>query len=460
MTPIRPSHKQVGSETWDEQPIIETDRIRRPSSSYDSHRHGSGNTPEEGTYVQFAPENSKRVVSRSNSFIEHDVSHSYGSSIHMHQGYVASLPSSEYFIATNNIPEEEKQNLQLKDNISEKYALVHEKDVHREGGIYSSLFVRRATIMSLWFLCSFTSIVLNKYILSYLNVDAGILGECQILMTTFFGGIMMYLPICRSIKHTGKQTHMNKRHFFKTISLLGWLRCGAVICSVVGLKYVAVSFSETIKSSAPLFTAVVAYLLLGEYSGLYVNLSLMPIMFGLAISTSTELSFNMTGFLAAISNNILDCIQNVFSKKLLSGTENKFSPLELQFYTSVAATVIQMPLWFFFLDAQEKLYQLDQYTVLMLLLNSVIFYAQSLFAYLLMSLISPVTFSVSNTVKRAGLIWFSILVFGNEVTILNAFGTLVVVAGVFLYQRARMKETSQRVRMMEEKRHKGKVLPI
>lgn len=271
---------------------------------------------------------------------------------------------------------------------------------------------------------------------------------------------MMYLPICRSIKHTGKQTHMNKRHFFKTISLLGWLRCGAVICSVVGLKYVAVSFSETIKSSAPLFTAVVAYLLLGEYSGLYVNLSLMPIMFGLAISTSTELSFNMTGFLAAISNNILDCIQNVFSKKLLSGTENKFSPLELQFYTSVAATVIQMPLWFFFLDAQEKLYQLDQYTVLMLLLNSVIFYAQSLFAYLLMSLISPVTFSVSNTVKRAGLIWFSILVFGNEVTILNAFGTLMVVAGVFLYQRARMKETSQRVRMMEEKRHKGKVLPI
>lgn len=45
---------------------------------------------------------------------------------------------------------------------------------------------------------------------------------------------------------------------------------------------------------------------IGEYSGLYVNLSLMPIMFGLAISTSTELSFNMTGFLAAISNNILD----------------------------------------------------------------------------------------------------------------------------------------------------------
>lgn len=85
------------------------------------------------------------------------------------------------------VPEEEKQNLQLKDNISEKYALVHEKDVHREGGIYSSLFVRRATIMSLWFLCSFTSIVLNKYILSYLNVDAGILGRwCNLSLVKLY----------------------------------------------------------------------------------------------------------------------------------------------------------------------------------------------------------------------------------------------------------------------------------
>lgn len=41
-------------------------------------------------------------------------------------------------------------------------------------------------------------------------------------------------------------------------------RCGAVVCSVIGLKYVAVSFSETIKSSAPLFTAIMAYMILGK----------------------------------------------------------------------------------------------------------------------------------------------------------------------------------------------------
>ncbi|KAG0431116.1 hypothetical protein HPB47_022087, partial [Ixodes persulcatus] len=44
---------------------------------------------------------------------------------------------------------------------------------------------------------------------------------------------------------------------------------------------------------------------------------------------------------------------------------------------------------------------------------------------------------VANTVKRALMIWLSILVFGNDVTFLSGLGTLVVTAGVFLYNHAR-----------------------
>lgn len=49
----------------------------------------------------------------------------------------------------------------------------------------------------------------------------------------------------------------------------------------------------------------------------------------------------------------------------------------------------------------------------------------------------PICFSVANTVKRALMIWLSILVFGNDVTFLSGLGTLVVTAGVFLYNHAR-----------------------
>lgn len=54
--------------------------------------------------------------------------------------------------------------------------------------------------------------------------------------------------------------------------------------------------------------------------------------------------------------------------------------------------------------------------------------------------------------KRAGLIWFSILVFGNRVTPLNLFGTAMVVAGVFLYQRARIMEQATRIKMVSQEK--------
>lgn len=41
-------------------------------------------------------------------------------------------------------------------------------------------------------------------------------------------------------------------------------------------------------------------------SGLLVNLSLVPVMGGLALCTATEMSFNILGFSAALSTNIMD----------------------------------------------------------------------------------------------------------------------------------------------------------
>eukprot|EP00795_Rhopilema_esculentum_P006853 gene6853-12450_t len=125
--------------------------------------------------------------------------------------------------------------------------------------------------------------------------------------------------------------------------------------------------------------------------------------------------------------------------------------MDLQFYTSVAAVIVQLPFWLFFMDFGDSINGVDRHLVGVLLLNSVLFYFQSFTAYFLMSLISPITFSVASTAKRAVLIWFSVLVFGNSVTVLSAIGTVFVVVGVFLYHRARHKEAAERMRQLAEK---------
>ena len=88
--------------------------------------------------------------------------------------------------------------------------------------------------------------------------------------------------------------------------MISFFRFTTVVLGLVALKFVAVSFTETIKSSAPIFTVLIAYLLLREKTGIYVMLSLIPIMSGLALCSAYELSFNVQGFIAALSTNITE----------------------------------------------------------------------------------------------------------------------------------------------------------
>lgn len=46
-----------------------------------------------------------------------------------------------------------------------------------------------------------------------------------------------------------------------------FVRFITVVLGLVSLKNVAVSFAETVKSSAPIFTVIMSRLILGEYTG-------------------------------------------------------------------------------------------------------------------------------------------------------------------------------------------------
>ncbi|XP_043532225.1 solute carrier family 35 member E2A [Chiloscyllium plagiosum] len=308
--------------------------------------------------------------------------------------------------------------------------------IESNAGVWS---VKAMMYLSLWYFFSFCTLFLNKYILTLLEGEPGVLGAVQILTTTVIGCFKIYIPCCL-YRHKARAEYPS--NFLMIMFFVGLMRFTTVVLGLVSLKNVAVSFAETVKSSAPIFTVIMSRLILGEYTGLWVNMSLMPIMGGLALCTVSEISFNMLGFSAALSTNIMDCLQNVFSKKLLSGDKYKFSPPELQFYTSAAAVVMLIPTWMFFVDIpvlgkRGQSFNFDQDIVMLLLIDGILFHIQSVTAYALMGKISPVTFSVASTVKHALSIWLSIIIFSNRITAYSAFGTALVIVGVFLYNQAR-----------------------
>ncbi|KAG9482333.1 solute carrier family 35 member E2B [Eleutherodactylus coqui] len=308
---------------------------------------------------------------------------------------------------------------------------------------------RALIYLSLWFFFSFCTLFLNKYILTLLEGEPSMLGAVQMLTTTFIGCIKMFIPCCL-YQHKSRLSYPS--NFLMIMLFVGIMRFSTVVLGLVSLKNVAVSFAETVKSSAPIFTVIMSRLILGEYTGMMVNLSLLPVMAGLALCTATELSFNVLGFSAALSTNIMDCLQNVFSKKLLSGDKYKFSPPELQFYTSAAAVILLIPTWIFLMDMpligrSGRKFSYNWDVMVLLLIDGVLFHLQSVTAYALMGKISPVTFSVASTVKHALSIWLSIIVFGNKITSLSAIGTVLVIIGVLLYNKARQHQRES-IRML------------
>ncbi|XP_001602454.2 solute carrier family 35 member E2A [Nasonia vitripennis] len=292
---------------------------------------------------------------------------------------------------------------------------------------------RALLFLILWYIFSGCTLFLNKYILSYMEGDPTILGACQMLMTAVCGFIQMYFP-CGMYQASPRLTR--PPGFYKHMILVGCTRFMTVVLGLVSLNYVAVSFTETIKSSAPLFTVFISRYLLGEHTGFYVNLSLLPVMGGLALCSANEISFDLRGFVAAMATNLTECLQNVYSKMLISGDSFKYTPAELQFYTSLASVVVQIPASILLVDIPALKHSLDLNLLTAFIMNGIFFHFQSITAYVLMDYISPVTHSVANTAKRAFLIWLSILLFNNPVTGLSALGTFLVIAGVLLYNKA------------------------
>ena len=75
--------------------------------------------------------------------------------------------------------------------------------------------------------------------------------------TLVCGYVMMYSE--------GKEVHTVKpAGFVRHMAIVGGLRFCTVLAGLLALNYVAVSFTETVKSSAPAFTVVISRLILGQ----------------------------------------------------------------------------------------------------------------------------------------------------------------------------------------------------
>ncbi|ERN15705.1 hypothetical protein AMTR_s00048p00229560 [Amborella trichopoda] len=222
------------------------------------------------------------------------------------------------------------------------------------------------------------------------------------------------------------------------------------ISACVSLSRVAVSFTHVIKSSEPVFSVVFSAFL-GERYPFLVWLSLFPIVFGCSLAAITELSFNLQGFYGAVISNIGFVLRNIYSKKSLGEFKdidglNLYGVISILsfFYLFPVSIVVEGSQWVEGFNSAVKAIGKPWIFLLWVLISGVFYHLYNQSSYEALDEISPLSFSVGNTMKRVVVIVASLLVFRNPIRPLNALGSAVAILGTFLYSQATQKIKAKR----------------
>ncbi|GKD66420.1 glucose-6-phosphate/phosphate translocator 2, chloroplastic, partial [Tanacetum coccineum] len=212
------------------------------------------------------------------------------------------------------------------------------------------------------------------------------------------------------------------------------------VAATVSMSKVAVSFTHIIKSGEPAFSVLVSRFILGETFPTSVYLSLLPIIGGCGLAALTELNFNMIGFMGAMISNLAFVFRNIFSKRGMKGKSVSgmnyyacLSLLSLLILTPFAIAVEGPKMWA--AGWQNAVSEIGPHFIWWVAAQSIFYHLYNQVSYMSLDEISPLTFSIGNTMKRISVIVSSIIIFRTPVQPVNALGAAIAIFGTFLYSQ-------------------------
>ncbi|CAL5202147.1 unnamed protein product [Lathyrus oleraceus] len=252
------------------------------------------------------------------------------------------------------------------------------------------------------------------------------------------GSLMMLISWATRIAEAPK----TDLEFWKTLFPVAVAHTIGHVAATVSMSKVAVSFTHIIKSGEPAFSVLVSRFILGETFPVPVYLSLLPIIGGCALAAVTELNFNMIGFMGAMISNLAFVFRNIFSKKGMKGKSVSgmnyyacLSILSLAILTPFAIAVEGPAMWA--AGWQTALSEIGPQFIWWVAAQSIFYHLYNQVSYMSLDEISPLTFSIGNTMKRISVIVSSIIIFHTPIQPVNALGAAIAVFGTFLYSQAK-----------------------
>jgi solute carrier family 35 protein E2 len=214
---------------------------------------------------------------------------------------------------------------------------------------------------------------------------------------------------------------------------------------------------------------LLSYNILEESQQLKVRLTLIPICLGVTLIIYGEISLKFVGVFCAFAVNLSSASRSVFLKAKLkesSISDQQNSAFMTYLNMGFVSLCLYIPVYLFQLINQyfssdnkknnqfltDKISRSYSTTFDYLIYGSFFNFLYNLLSLNVLSNVAPISHSIINIMKRAFIVFFSMMIFSTRITSLQWSGMICADIGVFLYSMLKISSKAIKVSISNERK--------
>ncbi|KAL5231594.1 hypothetical protein ABZP36_030370 [Zizania latifolia] len=317
--------------------------------------------------------------------------------------------------------------------------------------------IRAVLAILQWWGFNVTVIIMNKWIFQKLEFKFPLTVSCVHFICSSIGA---YIAI--KILKIKPLIEVSPDDRWRRIFPMSFVFCINIVLGNVSLRYIPVSFMQTIKSFTPATTVILQWLVWRKYFEWRIWTSLVPIVGGILLTSITELSFNMFGFCAAMVGCLATSTKTILAESLLHGY--KFDSINTVYYMAPFATMI-LSIPAIVLEGSgvvNWLYTYDSIVpaLIIIITSGVLAFCLNFSIFYVIHSTTAVTFNVAGNLKVAVAVLVSWMIFRNPISAMNAVGCAITLVGCTFYGYVRHLISQQAVAPSPRTPRRMEMLPL
>ncbi|KAI9692800.1 MAG: hypothetical protein M1820_009348 [Bogoriella megaspora] len=289
-----------------------------------------------------------------------------------------------------------------------------------------------AVYITTWISLSSSVIIFNKWILDSAKF------HFPVFLTTWhllFATIMTQLMArTTNMLDSRKNVPMTGRVYLRAIVPIGVFFSLSLICGNLTYLYLSVAFIQMLKATMPVVLLLCTWALGVAPPNFKTLGNVSFIVVGVVIASFGEIQFVLVGFLFQCGGIVFEAIRLVMVQRLLSSSEFKMDPLVSLYYFAPACAIMNGVVCLFMEIPKLSMQDIWNVGAFTLLANAIIAFLLNISVVFLIGKTSSLVLTLSGVLKDILLVISSMVIFGDPVSPLQAFGYSIALAGLVYYK--------------------------